>query len=102
MDATMLARWHQSSSGHGSDYQRRTGCDELFIKAAGLTHEIRLVDLGTVEQQDVIDWAWANCPSFRGMFAYESEFIDFDPEYYDFVFEQEKDAILFGLKFGSH
>jgi len=69
---------------------------------AGLTHEIRLVDLGTVEQQDVIDWAWANCPSFRGMFAYESEFIDFDPEYYDFVFEQEKDAILFGLKFGSH
>ena len=102
MDATMLARWCQSSSGHGSDYQRQTGCDELFIKVAGLTHEIRLVDLGTVEQQDVIDWAWANCPSFRGMFAYESEFIDFDPEYYDFVFEQEKDAILFGLKFGSH
>ena len=69
---------------------------------AGLIHEIRLIDLGTEEQQDIIDWARANCPSFRGMFAYESEFIDFDTEYYSFVFEQEKDATLFGLKFGSH
>jgi len=67
-----------------------------------LTYEVRLEDLTTVMQHDVMYWARANCPSFRGMFAYESEFIDFDPEYYDFVFEQEKDAILFGLKFGSH
>ena len=69
---------------------------------AGLIHEIRLVDLALVEQQDIINWARANCPSFRGMFAYESEFIDFDTEYYNFVFEQEEDAVLFGLKFGSH
>ena len=69
---------------------------------AGLTHEIRLVDLGTVEQQDVIDWARANCSSFRGLFAYESEYLSDDPEYYDFIFEQEQDATLFGLKFGSH
>ena len=68
----------------------------------GLTHEIRLVDLALVEQQDIINWARANCPSFRGMFAYEDEFISLDTEYYDFVFEQEHDATLFGLKFGSH
>ena len=69
---------------------------------AGLIHEIRLVDLALVEQQDIINWARANCPSFRAMFAYESEFIDCEVEYYDFVFEQEHDATLFGLKFGSH
>ena len=69
---------------------------------AGLIHEIRLVDLGTVEQQDIIDWARENCPSFRGLFVYENEYLTDDPEYYDFVFEDEKDATLFGLKFGSH
>jgi hypothetical protein len=69
---------------------------------AGLTYEVTLIDLGTVEQQDVIDWARANCPGFRGVFVYENEYLTDDPEYYDFVFEDEKDATLFGLKFGSH
>jgi hypothetical protein len=55
-----------------------------------------------VEQQDVINWARANCPGFRGVFVYENEYLTDDPEYYDFVFEDEKDATLFGLKFGSH
>ena len=65
-------------------------------------YEVTLIDLGVVEQQDAIDWAWANCPGFRGVFAYENEYLTDDPEYYDFVFEDEKDATLFGLKFGSH
>ena len=69
---------------------------------AGLIYQIKLVDLGTVEQQDIIDWARANCPSFRGVFIYENEYLTDDPEYYNFVFENEKDATLFGLKFGSH
>jgi len=69
---------------------------------AGLTYEVTLIDLGTVEQQDVINWARANCPSFCGVFVYENEYLTDDPEYYDFVFEDEKDATLFGLKFGSH
>jgi hypothetical protein len=70
---------------------------------AGLNYEIRLVELlGTVERQDIIDWARSNCPSFRGLFYYETEFFTEDPELYEFVFEDEKDATLFGLKFGSH
>ena len=69
---------------------------------AGLIYQVTLVDLGVVEQQDAIDWARANCPSFGGLFCYENEFLTDDPEYYEFVFENEKDAILFGLKFGSH
>lgn len=69
---------------------------------AGMMYQIKLVDLDTVEQQDIIIWARENCPSFRAMFAYEIEFIDCEVEYYDFVFEQEHDATLFGLKFGSH
>lgn len=70
---------------------------------AGLIYEIKLVELlGTVERQDIIVWARKNCPSFRGMFAYETEFFTEDPELYEFVFEDEKDATLFGLKFGSH
>jgi hypothetical protein len=67
-----------------------------------LTYKVTLIDLGTVEQQDVIDWARANCPSFCGVFVYENEYLTDYPEYYDFVFEDEKDATLFGLKFGSH
>ena len=98
----MLARWYQSSSGHGGNYCRRTGCNEFLIKVAGLTYEVTLIDLGEVEQQDVIHWARANCPGFRGVFVYENEYLTDDPEYYDFVFEDEKDATLFGLKFGSH
>jgi hypothetical protein len=69
---------------------------------ARVTYQVKLIDLGTVEQQDIIDWARENCSSFRGLFAYEDEFLTDDPEYYDFVFEDEKDATLFGLKFGSH
>jgi hypothetical protein len=65
-------------------------------------YEVTLIDLGTVEQQDAIDWARSNCPGFRGVFVYENEYLTDDPEYYDFVFEDEKDATLFGLKFGSH
>ena len=98
----MLARWRQSSSGHGSNYQRRTGRNKFLIKVAGLTYQVMLVDLEVVEQQDVIDWARENCPSFRGLYAYENEFLTDDPEYYEFLFENEKDATLFGLKFGSH
>jgi hypothetical protein len=67
-----------------------------------MIYQIKLVDLATVEQQDAIDWARANCPSFRGVFIYENEYLTDDPEYYNFVFENEKDATLFGLKFGSH
>ena len=66
-----------------------------------MNYEIRLVDLGLVEQEVIIDWARANCPSFRGLFAYETEFVR-DEGNYEFVFENEKDATLFGLKFGSH
>jgi hypothetical protein len=55
-----------------------------------------------VEQQDIIDWARENCPSFGGVFCYENEYLTDDPELYEFVFESEKDATLFGLKFGSH
>jgi hypothetical protein len=69
---------------------------------AGLTYEVTLIDLGEVEKQDVIDWARENCPGFRGVFCYENEYLTDDPEHYDFVFEDEKDATLFGLKFGSH
>ena len=69
---------------------------------AGMTYEVRLEDLTTVMQDDVMQWARANCPSFRGMFAFESEFASIDTDYYDFVFEQEHDATLFGLKFGSY
>ena len=98
----MLARRHRASSGHGSNYCRRTGCNKFLIKVAGLTYEVTLIDLGEVEQQDVIHWARANCPGFRGVFVYENEYLTDDPEYYDFVFEDEKDATLFGLKFGSH
>ena len=67
-----------------------------------MTYQIKLVDLGTVEQQDIIDWARENCPSFGGVFCYENEYLTDDPELYEFVFESEKDATLFGLKFGSH
>ena len=67
-----------------------------------MIYQIKLVDLGIVEQQDIIDWARKNCPSFCGVFVYENEYLTDDPEYYDFVFENEKDATLFGLKFGSH
>lgn len=69
---------------------------------AGLTYEVKLEDLTLVMQADAMSWARENCPSFRAMFAYESEFIDCEVEYYDFVFEQEHDATLFGLKFGSY
>ena len=69
---------------------------------AGMTHDIKLVDLLIEQQQEAMDWARANCPSFRGLYTYESEFYNDDPEYYHFMFEQEKDAILFGLKFGSY
>ena len=67
-----------------------------------MTFQIKLVDLGEVEQHDAMDWARENCRSFCGMFAYENEFLTDDPEYYEFLFENEKDATLFGLKFGSH
>jgi hypothetical protein len=69
---------------------------------ARLTYEVRLEDLTVVMQHDAMHWARSNCLSFRAMFAYESEFIDSEVEYYDFVFEQEHDATLFGLKFGSY
>jgi hypothetical protein len=70
---------------------------------AGMMYQIKLVDLDTVEQQDIIIWARENCPSFRGLFVYETEFVrDDDPGNFEFVFEDEKDATLFGLKFGSH
>jgi hypothetical protein len=70
---------------------------------AGLIYQIKLVDLDTVEQQDIIDWARSNCPSFRGLFIHETEFVrEDDPGNFEFVFEDEKEATLFGLKFGSH
>lgn len=65
-------------------------------------YEIRLEDLTIVMQEDAMSWARSNCPSFRGLFCYEDEFISLDTEYYEFVFEQEHDATLFGLKFGSY
>ena len=66
-------------------------------------YEIRLEDLGIAEQQDIINWARENCSSFRGLFFYDTEFIrDTNSGNFEFVFEQEQDAILFGLKFGSH
>ena len=68
---------------------------------AGLIYEIKLVDLNHVEQEVIINWARANCPSFRGLFIYETEFVR-DEGNFEFVFENEKDATLFGLKFGSH
>ena len=69
---------------------------------AGLIYQIRLVDLTSVEQHDAINWSRTNCSSFRGVFIYENEYLTDDPEYYNFMFEDEKDATLFGLKFGSH
>lgn len=70
---------------------------------AGIMYEIKLVNLDLVEQEDIIIWARANCPSFRGLFVYDTEFVrDDDPGNFEFTFENEKDAILFGLKFGSH
>ena len=66
-----------------------------------MNYEIRLVDLNISERQDIIDWARSNCPSFRAMFCYETEFLR-DEGNFEFVFENEKDATLFGLKFGSH
>lgn len=67
-----------------------------------MMYQIKLVDLDTVEQQDIIIWARENCPSFRGLFVYDTEFVRDDPGNFEFVFEDEKDATLFGLKFGSH
>ena len=67
-----------------------------------MIHHINLVDLSSDAQEEAISWARANCPSFRGLYFYENEYLTDDPEYYEFVFEQEHDAILFGLKFGSH
>jgi hypothetical protein len=69
---------------------------------ARMIYQIKLIDLATVEQQYAIYWARENCPSFRGVFIYENEYLTDDPEYYEFIFENEKDATLFGLKFGSH
>ena len=69
---------------------------------AGMIHHINLVDLSSDAQEEAISWARDNCLSFRGLFIYENEYLTDDPEYYQFIFEQEQDAILFGLKFGSH
>ena len=69
---------------------------------AGMTYEVRLEDLTLVMQADAMSWARENCPSFRALFAFENEFASIDTDYYDFVFDQEHDATLFGLKFGSY
>ena len=67
-----------------------------------MIYQIKLVDLSDEELADISDWGRENCPSFRGLFIYENEFYTEDPDHYEFVFEDEKDATLFGLKFGSY
>jgi len=69
---------------------------------AGLNYEIKLLDLLDEELDEIIEWAMENCPSFRAVFYRETDFVHDDLDPFEFIFENEKDATLFGLKFGSH
>lgn len=67
-----------------------------------MIYEIRLIGMKHADADPPIDWAWTNCPSFRGVIIYDNEFISDEPVRFEYLFEKEQDAILFGLKFGSH
>ena len=67
-----------------------------------MIYEILLIGMQHGDGDPPVDWARENCPSFRGVIIYDNEFISDDPVRFEYLFEKEQDAILFGLKFGSH
>lgn len=69
---------------------------------AGMMYEILLIGFQHGDGDPPIDWAREHCPSFRGLFILEEEWPDDEPARFEYLFEKEQDAILFGLKFGSH
>ena len=64
--------------------------------------QIILIGDSHEERHDPFDWARENCLSFRGLIILEKEWPDDEHVRFEYLFEKEQDAILFGLKFGSH
>ena len=69
---------------------------------AGMIYEILLIGMQHQDADPPVDWARENCPSFRGLIILEEEYILDESVRFQYLFEKEQDAILFGLKFGSH
>lgn len=67
-----------------------------------MIHKILLLGTSHQDGDPPVDWARENCLSFRGLIILEKEWPDDEHVRFEYLFEKEQDAILFGLKFGSH
>ena len=64
-----------------------------------MSYSIKLINDDNADE--AFDWARENCQDFEGVWTSGDEFFDQDVVN-EFCFISEQQAILFGLKFGSH
>jgi hypothetical protein len=67
-----------------------------------MMHEVVL--MSEDDPNDIMTWAMQNCASLYSMWTYDryqQQSIDDKQVRYEFVFREEKDAVIFTLKFGS-
>lgn len=64
-----------------------------------MSYSIKLINDDNADA--AFDWARENCETFKGVWTSGDEFFDQDVVN-EFYFGSEQEAVLFGLKFGSH